>query len=408
MAPGSVSHGPLIGHATPDSVMIWARGAQEGPLAVAVWPESEGAKRVFTLEARADRDLCVVWTIDGLDAGRAYRYGIVRPDDGPLDDEGFRFTVPRRHDEAQTVKITFGSCAKEDNGTAALWRHIGRTRPDAVVLLGDTPYIDSTELATQRKRYGEFVSLPAMASVLRSASYYATWDDHDFGRNDSDGRVEGKENSRRAFVEYHANPSYGDGQHGIYTSFRRGPVEVFLLDTRYFAATGPSPFAAEKPTLLGRAQWDWLRRSLRASTAPFKVIACGMIFNGATRPNKPDHWMSYPHEREALFRFIGEAEISGVVLVTGDIHRSRALRYKTAALAGYDITELITSPMHDSIIEAANAPHPDLLWDGGIPHSFLLLSAETTGRSPALRAEFSNTAGEELFTLRFDAEELRK
>ena len=274
--------------------------------------------------------------------------------------------------------------------------------PHATVLLGDTPYIDSMELDVQRTRYAEFAAVPDFASLLRNRPLYATWDDHDFGANDSDGQLAGKDDARRAFIEYHANPSYGEGDQGVYTKFRQGGVEVFLLDTRYFAGTEPSPVAAGQPTLLGTRQWEWLRRELRASTAPFKLLASGMIWNGAVRPGKPDHWGSYPGEREALFRFIGQERIPVVVLAGGDVHRTRVLRYDTTDLAGYPLTELITSPIHAGVIDAANAPHPALVHDSGEPHAFLLMTVDTTVTPATLVAQFQNAEGRELYSLTLD------
>ena len=131
-----------------------------------------------------------------------------------------------------------------------------------------------------------------------------------------------------------------------------------------------------------------------------------MIWNGAVRPGKDDHWDTYPHEKEALFRFVGDEGISGVVLVGGDVHRTRVLRYDTTDVVGYPLTELVTSPIHDSVIEEANAPHPDLVHDSGEPHAFLLLTVDTTVQPATLRAEFQNASGEELYSLTFDADSL--
>jgi alkaline phosphatase D len=274
--------------------------------------------------------------------------------------------------------------------------------PDALVLLGDTPYIDSTDLVIQRARYGEFAAVEEFADLLRGRPFYATWDDHDFGRNDTDGRLDGKENARRAFIEYRPNPTYGDGEEGVYTSFRMGGIEVFLLDTRWFAGTESSPIA-EGPTMLGARQWAWLRDGLRASDAPFKLLASGLVWNGAVRPGKPDHWESYAAEREALFRFLGEERIGGVVLAGGDVHRTRVLRYPTEDVVGYALTELITSPIHASVIEEANAPHPALVFDSGTPHAFLLLTVDTTVQPATLHASFQDASGSELYALTLDA-----
>lgn len=403
-----ITHGPFIGHTTPRSVSIWARCSHVGLyLATAA---KVGSHKQVTAVARSkpENDHCVVWKLEGLQPDERYRYRLSFAGRVLFKGAEFHFTTPPSHDEPSTTRIAFGSCAAEDEGTAGVWRHMAAVEPDAVVLLGDTPYIDSTDLDVQRSRYAEFFSVAAMRSLLRATPFYATWDDHDFGRNDTNGRLPGKHNSRKAFVEYHANAFYGDSRHGIYTNFRRGGVEVFLLDTRYFAATEPSPFDCDKPTLLGKAQWDWLQKELKASSADFKVLACGMIWNEATRPNKRDHWMAYPHERAALFEFIGTNDIRGVVLVGGDIHRSRLLRHSTAGVAGYDIPELITSPMHHHIIEAANAPHPDLIYDSGDPNTFLLLTVDTTHDPPKLSGSFRNAAGHELFSIELSAPQLAR
>jgi alkaline phosphatase D len=386
-----VSHGPFIGHVTPESALVWARAAEAGAHVL----------HVGDLQARAvatpETDLAMVFRVEGLTPGTTYRCQI---EHGEQTTDDFALMTPSADEES--VAIAFGSCADATEGAQATWARIGAVSPDVVVLLGDTPYIDTTDLAVQRRRYREFAAIPALAAVLQRTSWYGTWDDHDFGRNDTDGNLPGKERSRQAFIEHHANPSYGNGEHGIYTSFRRGPVEVFLLDTRYFAATGPSPAASDLPTLLGKDQWQWLLDGLERSTAPFKVLASGMIWNGATRPNKPDHWETYAHERDALFDHIGERGITGVVLVGGDIHRSRVVRHDTAERTGFALTELITSPMHAGIIETANAPHPGLLWDAGAPNTFLLLQADAT----TLTAEFHDATGAVLHTQTLPARDL--
>ena len=121
---------------------------------------------------------------------------------------------------------------------------------------------------------------------------YSTWDDHDFGLNDTDGRMKDKANSRRAVTEYRPLPSHGEHGAGIYTRFRSGPVEVWLLDARWFARTAGE---GQHFTLLGDAQWAWLERTFKASDAPFRVLACGMVFNESVRPGKTDCWGMYPY-----------------------------------------------------------------------------------------------------------------
>ncbi|MFN0041567.1 MAG: alkaline phosphatase D family protein, partial [Burkholderiales bacterium] len=268
-------------------------------------------------------------------------------------------------------------------------------------------YIDSTNLEVQIARYSEFFAHPAVKELVAAAPLYATWDDHDFGTNDRDGTIEGKGNSRAAFVRFHPKQTHGENDQGIYTSFRQGPIEVFLLDTRWFSRCEASKFAPSQMTLLGEQQWAWLERSLVASTAPFKLLACGMIWNDAVRPAKTDFWGAYPAEREHLFRFIGEKRVGGVVLVGGDIHRSRVVRHETRELAGYEISELITSPLAQAVIAAADAPHPGLVWDIGAEQTYLVVEADTKGDDSALRATFRDERGRELFAYRLAARHLK-
>ena len=407
----AVTHGPFLGHLTSTSAMVWARCSTPGIYRLTA--RGIGGDLVATAEAAPENDRCVVWQLTGLQAERRYSYEVSYQDQPVLRDENAFFVTPPVDDAPRVTRLAIGSCARETAESAAVWRRMSALDPHVTVLLGDTPYIDSMALDVQRTRYAEFAAVPDFASLLRNCPLYATWDDHDFGLNDSsdgrflgDGERAGKDNARQAFIEYHANPSYGEGNQGVYTKFRQGGVEVFLLDTRYFAGTEPSPVAVGQPTLLGTRQWEWLQRELQASTAPFKLLASGMVWNGAVRPGKLDCWETYSWEREALFNFIGQERIPGVVLVGGDVHRTRILRYDTTDTAGYPLTELVTSPIHESVIDAANAPHPALIHDSGEPHAFLLLTVDTTVTPATLMAQFQNAAGRELYSMTLSAAEL--
>ena len=395
-----VSEGPALGHVTTSTAMIWARCSHPGMYGL-VLRDGTGTEATAVREVSQERDRTAVWELSGLQPGTQYHYAIEHA--GRRLTKEFSFKTPPAQG-LSTVRIGFASCANEDEGSAQVWRKMQAADPHAVVLLGDTPYIDSTTLSTQRRRYAEFAAADGFKELVRGRSLYSTWDDHDVGRNDTDGNLKHKENARRAFTEYRAQPSYGDGEAGIYTKFRRGGVEVFLLDTRYFAGTEPSPFDEGRRSLLGAKQWKWLRRELKASTARFKILASGMVWNGAVRPGKQDHWGTYSHELDALFDFIGREKISGVVLVGGDIHRTRVLRHQTTARAGYDIPELITSPVHASVIANMNVPHPALIHDSGEPNTFLLVTADN--QSATLNAKFINRTGETFHESNYSKNEL--
>ena len=81
---------------------------------------------------------------------------------------------------------------------------------------------------------------------------------------------------------------------------------MWVLDTRWWANTEPSPADPSKKSLLGAAQWRWVTEGLKRSDATFKVLASGMIWNGSVRPLKRDHWANWKSERDALWRGVVE------------------------------------------------------------------------------------------------------
>ena len=203
----------------------------------------------------------------------------------------------------------------------------------------------------------------------------------DFGGEDADGRLSGKSVARGVFVESRPNPSFGRDGRGIYTKFRRGGVEVFLVDTRTFAALEPSPFRNHAASLLGAEQWQWLEDGLAASTAPFKLIACGMPWR-ADSPRATDHWGSYPHERTALFRMLGERGVSGVVLLSGgsEVDRCAVFRHDEAlAASGYAVRELVLGPLHGDVDPLPLPAAKGFEFDFGRGYTFLNVSMQIQG-----------------------------
>ena len=131
-----------------------------------------------------------------------------------------------------------------------------------------------------------------------------------------------------------------------------------------------------------------------------------MIWNGAVRPGKLDHWGTYPHERQALFEFIGDEKISGVILVGGDVHRTRVLRHDTVESAGYKIPEFITSPVHSGVIKNAKSDHPGLVRDFGQPNTFLLMTVHGDTRPDKLNAGFLDKDGRVFFEFALTEQDL--
>jgi alkaline phosphatase D len=403
-----LTHGPFRGHVDATAMHVWARASEPGDYTLHLVALADGAPRAFTAAATAERDLVLHFAATGLPAGSAHTLRITRGD--AVVHAGEAAWTTSLPDAASAATFAFGSCANErSHREQPIWDRILARAPHGLVLLGDTPYIDLGTTVARRARHRDFFAHPGVAAALRAIPTWTTWDDHDYAANDEFGAVPGSETARGVFVEYHAHGSYGDGTRGIWTRCRQGPIEVFVLDTRSCADTEPSLLAPGERSLLGKAQTGWLQQGLRASTAAIKVLACGMVWNGAVRPGKKDCWGNWLAERDALFAWLGEQRIEGVVLVSGDVHRSRVILHPTAAIVGYDLPEFVTSPLAQNVLESNAVPAPGLVFDAGEAHSCLFLTASVDVDSRAtLRAVFQAGDGREFHTREFAPETLHR
>jgi alkaline phosphatase D len=339
--------------------------------------------------------------VPGLEADTVYQYRIdrVTPDGlveaAVADDQRFRTSLPPGARGVVTAGLV--SCANDSS--ESVWAEMLRLDVDRVFFMGDTPYVDRIDvrqLQPAREQHRHFISTPNMARLIRSRPTAATWDDHDFGRNNANGvyiNIGGNRsaNALRSFREYRAHARFGNGSEGIYHADDMGVMEVFLLDPRYFSQKTPSPVNPQHPTCFGPDQWDWIRQALKESRAPFKVLAMGQIWQ-RKKNSENDDMFTYYVERDALLDFVRDEKISGVVTFGGDIHVSRHLRQPRRL--GYDLHHFISSPSGASVIPSLDVPHPALVWSSQAPRQFLTLTADTRGPEPVLTARFFRDTGE--------------
>lgn len=401
-----LTHGPFRGHVDATSMHVWARASEAGEYSLQLTALTDGKGAAATAVAEPAHDHVLHFVVDGLTAATAFTVRIARGEHVLFTGGPWTTATP---DDAGTATIAFGSCANDKLfPEQPIWGRILARAPRALVLLGDTPYIDLGTVAARRQRHREFFALPAIAATLGAIPTWTTWDDHDYAANDEFGAVKGSETARPVFVEYHAHAGYGDGQRGIYTRFRQGPIEVFLLDTRSFADTEVSAFGTNARSLLGKAQLQWLQQGLLASTAPFKVLACGMVWNGGVRPGKKDCWGNWDTEWQGLCSWLRVHDIEGIVLVSGDVHRSRVVLHRP--FADVVLPEFVTSPLAQNVIETNAVPVPGLVFDAGEASSCLFLTA-TRGRRDGdgrLRAVFQAGDGREFHVRELTEESLRR
>ncbi len=383
--------GPMVGTVkTTEARFLYRPGAVEKALRLSVLNASGQVVATSNSTSAAGNDYVAKFHTTGLSAATAYTYKVEDVSGtspvllaGPSD--GLQFKTPMPPGAKGVITAAFASCA--NSTSEPVWQRIGELKVDQLFLCGDTPYIDTSDLASIRTKHRSFLETPFMSSLIRRTSSVGIWDDHDFGLNNGNGLsfAAGKPNTRQGFVEYRAHEQFGTGTEGIYHKIEIGSMEVFLLDPRWFSQTAASPVDPSQKTCFGAAQWQWIKDGLKASKAPFKVLAFGQVWQDK-KNSETDDMFTYWYERDALFDFIRDEGIPGVVLLGGDIHVSRHLIHPQRV--GYDLHDFITSPAHTSVIPSLDVAHPSLEWSSQQGRQFLTLSADTRSNPARLTARF--------------------
>ena len=340
--------GAMIGAVHPDRVLIWARVS--GPFRVrAELARDRGFDDIVAaVERRASKadDYCLTLPVTGLDPDTSYYYRVL------VEDKVDRYWRDRPFPSLKTApegparfSLAMGSCARFSlDRVQPIWTAMADRSPDLFFWLGDNIYGDALDADILAEEYRRQRDLESYQPVMHTIPQLAVWDDHDFGINDWDKSHPTKADALEVFKQYWANGSYGTSSTpGTFFTYSYGGVDFFMLDGRYHRDRNSVPDGPNK-TMLGEGQLEWLLEGLRGSSAAFKVLVCG---SGWTLQKGPegDSWSAFRTERDALFATIMRERISGVVLISGDTHMSELNVIRLGDADGYDLYELVSSPL---------------------------------------------------------------
>jgi alkaline phosphatase D len=261
----------------------------------------------------------------------------------------------------QTFRIAVGACLRYAPGGNAL-SDIVANDPDLMVWLGDNIYADTEDMTVMRGIYDQLAANHRFRELAAATQMMATWDDHDFGRNNANRTWPHRDAAKAEFLRFWGVPP-GDprrDQPGVYTSRTFGigdrTVQVILLDNRY--NLDPWDYAGEDPTrqVLGEAQWAWLRERL-LEPATVRIIGSGVqVVQDYDIDEEWEGWGDSPLQRERLFRLIRDLRVPGVVFVSGDRHFAELTRHPDDATAlGYPTYDLTPSGLDQIEYDGAGA-----------------------------------------------------
>ena len=249
--------GPMVGLVQSTESRILVRfGDRERVFELRLLDVAGNEQIKVTAESKREQDFVAKFHLKELKPATEYRYSIAIQGQAPFvnADKKHSFkTLPNSRKNRFTA--SFVSCA---NATAEpVWREINALDVDLLCLNGDTPYIDTKDLAVAYDKHRKFLQLPELAPLIANTSTLGNWDDHDFGLNNGNGLSFAKHKAKTlaAFKNYRVNGSFGNSNgEGVYHKSDHGVMEIFHLDPRYFSQTEPSPIDKKTTNLFwGRA-----------------------------------------------------------------------------------------------------------------------------------------------------------
>ena len=333
-----INSGPMVGYSTMQEVLLWVQTEETAKVHFEYYEINNPKVKFSTdkIETEKKNGYVAKLIADQVIPGKKYKYEVYINNYKIERNYAMEFQTQelwKWRTDPPDVKFIIGSCSyinepkfdrpgKPYGSNFEIFNSINKKKPDFMLWLGDNTYLREPDWNSRTgfiKRYSHTRAFPELQPLLASTHHYATWDDHDYGPNNSDGSFWLKETASEIFKLFWGNPNYDvTGKGGITGFFQWSDLDFFLLDNRYHRTANNNLTGNRQ--MLGKDQIDWLINALSFSQASFKFVAVGgqVISNGAVYEN----YATYPDERKYLLDKIREAKIEGVIFLDGDRHHT--------------------------------------------------------------------------------------
>ena len=353
------AQGVASGDVTDTTAIVWTRVAPPGAVRLEIANDSAFNSIVQSIDIAApvNSDGTIKIDVTGLSPATAYFYRFINVGPPSVSSLG-TFRTPPSSDDPRPFRFVYTG---DSNATDQPFHVLGTAaseQPDLWFWAGDTTYADgiadglprATNLAGYRAKHLQNRADAFLQTLLGAAATHVQWDDHEVANDYDGGELEShisetqRQAAYQAFFEYMPlRPQNISGDESrIYRSVRYGALaEFFILDCRQYRSRdvgreggGPDPRAFLLPTLeietiirladpartmLGPDQLAWLKEGLKNSTATWKFVLSSVPFTSLLFIPY-DRWDGYVAERYDLLRYIDTNNITGVVLMSADIH----------------------------------------------------------------------------------------
>jgi len=423
-ATSKLSCEPVAGHFTHDTVRLWIQADDPARAAVMFKPVSaSGGEAPHTRPVILEtRNACsAILEIDKLKPDTRYEYTVLLDASRASKTRYFR-TAPAPNAPPSEFRVYLGSCAYAEamspsGNPYGDEFHIFDTmasqmqadkQPHFMLWLGDNLYFrpkgkflgeaDYASVERMAVRYRDVRSKSMFQKLFAATHHYAIWDDHDYGPNDSDKTFALKADALRLFRQYWPNPDMGSKDSpGTWTLFRHQDAEFFLLDDRYYR-DNEKDAAIDAKTMFGAAQLAWLKKSLSASTAAFKLVCNGSQLLSEDENGRQSGWHNYRNERDDFLAWLAKEKIVGLLFLSGDRHNTQVFQVKPEGMPA--VYEFSCSPFTSRLskLSKRDRANPRLVADLAIEQrNFGTLEFTGRGKTRRIVARCFDSSGKPLW-----------
>jgi len=426
--------GPMLGYVEHRSAMIWAEvGLDVNVIQINYWEKGKKDSFQSVYPSGIDAEAMdntpfypVKFELNDLKMNTTYEYQVI------INETPVQFKYPLSfttkdlwewRKPAPDFSFLTGSCAyindteydrpgKPYGNDPKIFLTMAKTPASFMLWLGDNNYLREADYSSNygiAYRYSHDRATTELQPFLAAMPQFAIWDDHDYGPDNSDKSWVLKESARRCFQKYWCNPSYGEDKKGTYTMIRHGDCEFFMLDNRYFRSSEnmhdsingmPNP----DKLMFGKTQMDWLKNALLTSRATFKFIVSGsQVLNPMS---KGECWRFFPYEYQDFMRFLDENRLSGVVFLSGDIHRTEVI--KVPRPNNYPLYDITCSSITAGVSNYKLNENPYRIGGSLQENNFTKVSVSGSKNERQLKFEFITIDGAVKSTFQLSESELRR
>jgi len=267
-------------------------------------------------------------------------------------------------------------------------------KPHFACLTGDLVYYDNdapkaTTPALARSHWERMFSLPRLREFTRHVGCYWLKDDHDTLKNDSwTGQKAGEltfAEGQRIFLQQ--APMLGGPS---YRTFRWGrDLQVWFTDGRDFRSPNSMADGPAK-TIWGAEQKAWFKKTVKESTATWKVLVSPTPLVGPDRKGKNDNHSNagFQHEGDEIRAWLKDNASDNFFVVCGDRHWQYHSAHPTTGL-----NEFSVGPASDQ--HAGGTPGEDRAIHKfhRVKGGFLFVTVSRAGDRPRIAFSLRDVAG---------------